>query len=113
MSNYSEKIEKLFKISFPSYRLKKEKYVFFNNTKLFFDFYVSEMRLLIEVQGQQHYSFNKFFHTSKSDFEKQKVNDNSKAEWAADNGYKFLTINYDMIDKLDEKSFKKLIIDSL
>lgn len=110
MSNLAKKIEKLFINNFPSYRIQKEKYIFFNNTRLFFDFYIPEMKLLIEVQGQQHYSFNKFYHNDKDSFDKQKIYDKLKEEWASDNKYNLLQIKYNEVDKLTDISFKKLII---
>lgn len=113
MSTYSDKIEKLFKKCFPSYRLTKEKYVFYQNTRLLFDFFIPEMRLLIEVQGQQHYSFNSFFHKDKKDLDNQKFHDVLKEDWAASNGYSLLCLKYDIIDELTESSFRSLLIKNI
>lgn len=71
------------------------------------------MKLLIEVQGQQHYSFNKLYHLDKNNFDKQKFNDRLKEEWAQENGYRLLSIKYDTINKLDDQAFKEIIINIL
>jgi very-short-patch-repair endonuclease len=111
MSNYSDKVESMFKRAFPSYRIKKEKYILYQGIRLFYDFIVPEMKLLIEVQGQQHYSFNKLYHRDKEDLEKQKFNDTLKEEWASTNGYSLLSIKYDIIDSLTDSKFKTMVID--
>lgn len=113
MSNLSKTIEQLFINNFPSFRLQKEKYINFNNTRLFFDFCIPELKLLIEVQGQQHYSFNKFYHNDRDSFDTQVFYDKLKEEWASINNYKLLTIKYDEIENLTNESFKNLIIDNI
>ena len=40
--------------------------------KLFFDFYLNTVKLVVEVHGQQHYKFNTMFHTSAQDFANQR-----------------------------------------
>lgn len=42
------------------------------------DFYIDELKIAAEVQGEQHYSFVKFFHKSKDDLEKQQIRDAKK-----------------------------------
>lgn len=112
-SHLAESIEKLLKKCFPSYRYKKEYYVLYQNTQLFFDFYLSELKLLIEVQGQQHYSFNKLFHASKENFLAQKYRDRLKTQYIDEVGKKLLVIPFDEIPKLTEAEFRSRIIKAL
>jgi len=51
VSNLADKIEKHIKDSFGSYKYVKEKYVKYQNNRLFFDFFLPELGILIEVQG--------------------------------------------------------------
>jgi hypothetical protein len=83
--------------------------------KLLFDNEIKELRLLIEVHGQQHYSYNTGFNKGLSNEEKiatyneLKWRDEYKKQYAIDNGYAFLEIPYydipnekykDMIDNI-------------
>lgn len=110
-SNIAKKVENLLKNLFPSYRLQKEKYVNYAGNVLRFDFYFPELKLLVEVQGEQHYSFNTFYHSSKIDFLKQKYRDNLKKTWATENNLRLLCLKYDIISDLNETMLKNIIID--
>lgn len=113
MSDLANKIFKLIKLAFPQYFCQPEHYVVYCNTKLFFDFYLPELKLVIEVQGQQHYSFNKFFHKGKDEFEWQKYRDTLKVQWASNSGIKLLSIKYNEVNKLTKDSFYNLVVNSL
>ena len=43
------------------------------------DFYIDELKLAAEVQGEQHYSFVEYFHRTKENFEAQKTRDANKS----------------------------------
>lgn len=109
-SKLANKIEGYIKSAFPSFRYQKEKYVPYRNNRLFFDFYIPELKLYIEVQGQQHYSFNKFFHKDVEDFTDQKYRDSLKTEWANEEGFKLLKLSYDIVDKLTQEEFRQMVI---
>ena len=86
MSLLSEKTFLLIKESFPHYRVITEHFVFYNNTKLFFDFYIPELGVVIEAQGQQHTKFVEHFHSSRSGYLTSLRRDRLKREWAYSNG---------------------------
>ena len=109
MSNLADNVEGLIKKALPTYKYKREFYVLFQNTQLFFDFIIPELKILIEVQGQQHYTFNKFFHGTVDNFKGQVFRDRLKTEWVADSKFKLVVIKYDEVDKLTPASFKKII----
>lgn len=110
MSNLAAKVEKILKKGFPMYRIGKEYYVSYQATSLFFDFHLPEIKVVIEVQGQQHYSFNKFFHRDKADFDAQQYRDRLKTEWCSLQKYTLVTLKYDEIDSLTAASLKEKII---
>lgn len=92
---------------FPSKPIKQvfcEHYVNYKGQKLFFDFYIKKLGVLIEVQGQQHTQFVKHFHRDKEAFLKQKERDNLKIIWAEQEGLHLVRINY------NEKITKSLIL---
>jgi len=100
MSKAAETVKKLIKECLPSYTLISEHYVNLGNNQLFFDFFIPELKLLVEVQGDQHDKFNKFFHKDIDEFNKAKARDNLKQEWASDNNLKLVYFYYNEIDSL-------------
>ena len=62
--------------------------------KLFFDFYINTVKLVVEVHGQQHYKFNTLFHSSAQDFANQRKRDRRKAEWCEYNNIPYVALPY-------------------
>lgn len=58
------------------------------------DFIIPLRRLLIEVQGIQHYKFSPFFHKNKMEFEEGKNRDKLKKQWADLNNFIYLPLDY-------------------
>jgi len=81
MSEIANSVHEILKALFPRYTIIPELYVNYRNTKLFFDFYIKEFNLYVEVQGQQHVKFNLHFHGTKERFLNQKKRDNLKIEY--------------------------------
>lgn len=73
-------LKKLFPAN-PHRRVFEEYYVRYKGVRLFFDFYVKELNVFIEVQGRQHVQFVKHFHGSAENFRAQKIRDNLKIEY--------------------------------
>ena len=76
-------------------RVVKEVYVNFKGIRLFFDFYVKELNIYIEIQGGQHTKFVKHFHGDKEAFLKQKYRDNLKIQYVQENDKCLIRFNYD------------------
>jgi very-short-patch-repair endonuclease len=105
MSQQADEIFQLLKELFPHNRIKAEYYVNYKGKKLFFDFYIRELGLLIEVQGQQHSQFVKHFHGTKEVFLAQKNRDNLKIEYVQGNRLlSLIRFNY------NEKVTKELLL---
>ena len=62
--------------------------------KLFFDFYINTVKLVVEVHGQQHYKFNTLFHSSAQDFANQRKRARRKAEWCEYNNITYVELPY-------------------
>ena len=84
-------------------RIKHEIYVRYAGQKLYFDFYIKELGIYVEVQGRQHSEFIEHFHTNKEVFLKQKHRDNLKIKYVQENGKCLIRFNY------NEKITKVLI----
>ena len=76
-------------------RVIKEIYVNYENQKLYFDFYIKELSVYVEVQGEQHTKFVKHFHGTREAFLKQKYRDNLKAKYVEENGKCLVRFKYD------------------
>lgn len=86
------KCRKFLKELYPSDRIFEE--IELPGTKgLVADFVILLRKLLIEVHGQQHYNFSSYFHKNLIDFEKAKIRDRAKKEWADLNGFIYVALN--------------------
>ena len=65
-----------------------------------YDFYLPEINTLLEVNGEQHYTFNKKFYKNKSEFLKAQERDRRKISYALARGMKIYCIPYWEIDSL-------------
>lgn len=59
------------------------------------DFIIPLRRLIIECQGRQHYHMTSFFCKTREDFNKGKIRDSQKKEWAILNGFLLVELRYD------------------
>ena len=62
---------------------------------------------MIEIHGDQHTQFNKHFHGTREGFARAVYRDLEKEKWAKDNGFVYVEIYEEDIDKLSEKWFKE------
>lgn len=67
---------------------------------LYFDFYVPKFKVIIEVQGDQHYRFIPDFHKDQKQFEYQQLKDEFKREYCLKHHYNLIAIPYNRIDNL-------------
>lgn len=107
MSEIADKVYDMLREVFPHNVLIKEHYIKYKGTKLFFDFYIKDLGILIEVQGQQHQRFIKHFHVNKRGFVAQKERDNLKIEYTQEKKIAFVRIYY------NENITKKLVMNKI
>lgn len=113
MSSELEKtIERLIASELPNYEVCKQYSVRVDGGLLLFDFCIPALRIMIEVQGEQHYKFVQFFHGMIDNFNKAKARDNLKKEWCSKNGYSLIYFEYKEIPKLTSLEFRDRIISS-
>jgi hypothetical protein len=62
------------------------------SAKLHFDIYDVTADVAIEIQGEQHFNFNKFFHQTMDKFDRQVKNDNKKLQVCYETNTKFIVI---------------------
>ena len=99
MSKLSDATYDFLEKTFPYNIISREYYIKYNNTRLFFDFYIKDLGLVIEVQGHQHDEFVKHFHT----FLLSKKRDNLKKEYCEKTGLVLLEIRSE--EELDRDKF--------
>ena len=101
MSKLSDIVYDTIRKVLPGLRITKEYYIRYKNKKLFFDFHIADLGLLVEVQGRQHVMFVKHFHGEKEKFLEQQHRDNLKIEYAENNNKAFVRFYYD--EKITEE----------
>ena len=62
------------------------------------DFYIHAPRLIIEVQGEQHYKFVNFFHISRAEYFRAKKLDSLKHQWCALNEITLVELPFNQVD---------------
>lgn len=98
-SKYHIRARQLLKELFNSYRILEEVKLPGSTERhkksvLYLDFYIPNIKLAIEVHGQQHYEYSPFFHKSRADFLKSKARDEDKIDWCQLNDIRLITLKY-------------------
>jgi hypothetical protein len=65
---------------------------------LYLDFYLPLIKKCIEVHGEQHYKFVKFYHQTILGFAKSKKRDAEKQEWCEKNNITYIELPYNEIE---------------
>ena len=98
MSKYEDKI---FQIIIRKYSVQKEKsFADLGNGNLRFDFYIPSNKILIEVQGEQHYKQISRYQKHREDFLQQQERDRKKISYALSHGLTLYCIPYWEIEKI-------------
>lgn len=69
------------------------------------DFFIPELGMIIEVQGEQHSKFNAFFYEDRLDFKRAQCRDRIKKSWAELNEFILVELIY---NETDEEWKKKI-----
>lgn len=100
------KCRQLLKTMFPTLLILEE--VAIPGLSLFFDFYIPQKKLAIEVHGEQHFKYSQHFHGSQSNFRRAKANDRSKIEWCDLNHIDIVILSHkESIDEWRSKITKR------
>ena len=106
MSIIANKIYDILNEMFPRLsapRVLKEVYINYSGQRLYFDFFIKELGVYVEVQGRQHMEFIKHFHGDKESFMAQKTRDNLKIQYVQEKNKCLVRFNY------NEKITKSLV----
>jgi len=103
-SKYHVRARKVLKQIFHSYRILEEVKLPGSTQShrkgvLFLDFLIPQIKLAIEVHGQQHYEYIPFFHKNKADFAIAKAKDEDKIEWCELNKVDIIVLKYSDTDE--------------
>lgn len=78
------------------------------SSSLFADFLIPNIRIVVEVHGEQHYAYSSFFHRDKMDFLRARKLDQNKKEWCNINGFSYIELKYD-----EQHNWRERIIDGI
>lgn len=76
--------------------------------RMFPDFYISKLNMIIEYNGRQHYEYEEYYHKTYKDFELQVERDQYLIKYCSENNIKLLMIPYLDNDRLEEIILKFL-----
>ena len=80
------------------------------NYKLYYDFFLPELNVAIEYQGEQHYFEKPKGFYSQEDIENLRERDKIKKEYCLNNQIKFVEIPYYDLEKLNEEYIKEVVL---
>lgn len=63
------------------------------------DFYIPSEKLMIEVQGEQHYQYSYFFHGQRLDFLRSLARDKIKVKWCKINNILLVVLPFNQTDE--------------
>jgi hypothetical protein len=97
-STYHEKARKLIKELYPFDIIIEEVDLpgtsTASNATLRADFFIPKAMMLIEVHGEQHYTFSSIFHGNEAEFKRSKLKDDNKRRWCMLNNIKYVELPY-------------------
>lgn len=97
ISKLAKSVRETLNLAFPNTLIKEEYYVNYRGTRLFFDFHLPTLDILVEVQGRQHYEFVEHFHSDAASWRAHQKRDRLKKEYAVNEEQTLVTIDYDEI----------------
>lgn len=78
------------------------------STRCTFDLYNASRKIVVEIQGKQHYSFNKHFHkSSRTNYLGQIKRDLDKQKYCEINNILLIEVMEDEVDNLSKEWFKE------
>jgi len=93
-------------------KIEKEYYINYKNTRLFFDFFIRSLQVLVECDGEQHYKYVSHFHNTIEDFYAQRRRDNLKIEYCEENNLTLVRF-YDKKDTITEQLILNRIYEAM
>lgn len=96
VSKYHKQARELLKELYPSDSIIEELTLPGTKTKrpLYADFFIPRLKTVVEVHGEQHYTYNTFFYSSKMEFFLAKRRDSIKKQWCEHNDIIYVELPY-------------------
>ena len=97
-------------IPFETQKVIPNENIFCKRHYLVADFYLPDLNLIIEMNGEQHYQYVEHFHTKDWTLEDQQIRDDTLRAYCKTHKISLLEIKYDKIDKIPQilaKAIKK------
>jgi|TARA_R110002110_G_scaffold401317_2_gene618131 hypothetical protein len=105
-SKYHLKARSLLRQAFPTCQILEEVPIRVRRAEtLYLDFFVPLHDLCVEVHGEQHYKFVRFYHKTKLGFAQARKRDKKKVEWCELNNISVIELPFNE----DENGWKKRI----
>lgn len=86
----------------------------YDNSLHRYDWYIEELKLIVELHGEQHYRPANFgnvgYDTLMRSFEKTKLYDSLKKNAAVEAGFRYVAIPYSLKSKLDGDLLRQLLL---
>jgi hypothetical protein len=112
MSKQADSVYDILKELFPHNIIVKEHYLYYKGQRLFFDYFIKDLGVLIECQGKQHEEFIRHFHKDKQGYFNHRDRDNLKLEYVESHErYCLARIFYN--EKIDKRFILKKINSAL
>jgi len=87
-SKVHREIVKILKEECPSWNISQNHSIKIDDKTLYADIFCnSPFKFVLEIHGEQHYKFVKYFHGDMKNFKLTQANDNLKKDWCDMNGY--------------------------
>lgn len=88
---------------FPTLQVLEEVPIYIRKSEvLYLDFYLPLVKKCIEVHGEQHYKFNRFFHNTTLGFIRQQKRDKEKKEWCLQNNIEYIELAFNLETEWEE-----------
>lgn len=111
--NHTSKLEKTFANILDLLDIKYNKFFYAKDIKAFYDFYIPDSNLIIEVDGDFWHCNPKKFSEPKYETQKRNlIRDKEKMQWAQENGYKLLRFWEDDINN-NIKLVKQILLENI
>ena len=105
VSQLHRDVYNLVKECYPNEKIREEEPINVGGKTLYLDIFIPRLKIAVECDGEQHFKFNKFYHTNSAAFVQQKKNDELKNGYCEDNNISLARV------KFDDKLTKDLMMD--
>lgn len=94
MSKGEDELRILLKEEYPYFTVIEQYTIKVGRQNLFLDFYLPQLSLAWEFDGQQHFTYTKHYHKTKKGFDESQRRDTIKDKYCKDQGITLIRIKY-------------------